>query len=482
VTPGAAAARPDAVGSTGRTPIPAIVLGEIALVVVGSFFFGPLAAASAALAIAFFLLAYRSPTWAWMLVWIAVPFDVERLIGGGVAVTLPTEPMILISLLAWMARGLSGRPIRLPPSRIHLPLACLGAWALASASWSVGPVSTIKAWTMMSGYVVFGYVFVLSREGSRAGRERWINLVALMGVLWGGFGIVRVFFYGTGGSSLVSIASNYSYGAFRPFFSEHGTYAAYMAMLLPPMLIATLESSGARRLAYGLSATLIGSGIVLAFARAAWFSLLVVLPITVALWAIWRREAKRLVWPAILVAAVLVVVVTLGIGRQVTKHATTVASPQNISNLERLNRWQTAILMTESRPLTGVGFGCYVVGYKAYRSKALPTDQTYIRMGAHSEPLKLLSETGIPGFILAIWFLVTVFTVGLRVFRNAADVGDRAVALAVLAGFATYVADGFFNAYLAETKVTVPFWAAIGVIAALERRLPRSVTPAVPPS
>jgi O-antigen ligase len=123
-----------------------------------------------------------------------------------------------------------------------------------------------------------------------------------------------------------------------------------------------------------------------------------------------------------------------------------------------------------------------VVGYKAYRSKALPTDQTYIRMGAHSEPLKLLSETGIPGFLLATWFLVTVFTVGLRIFRSAPDAGDRAVALAVLAGFATYVADGFFNAYLAETKVTVPFWAAIGVIAALERRLPRRETPAGPPS
>lgn len=477
VASGTTAARPEAIGPTGRRVIPAIVLGEIVLVVLGSAFFGPLAAAAAALAVAYFLLAFRSPTWAWMLVWIVIPFDVERLVGGGMAVTLPTEPMILITLFAWLARSLLGSSWKIPASRIHLPLLLLGAWALASTAWSVGPVSTLKAWVMMSGYVLFGYLFVVSSEGSPAGRERWLRLVAVMGAAWGLFGIAKVVFLGGDGQSVITIASNYAYGAFRPFFSEHGTYAAYMSMLLPPLLVATLESAGARRLAFGASAVLVGSAIVLAFARAAWFAVLVVIPPTVLLWAVWRREAKRLVWPAILVGGVVLFVVALGVGRQVTKHATTVTSSRNISNLERLNRWQTAILMTESRPLTGVGFGCYVVGYKAYRSKALPTDQAYIRMGAHSEPLKLLSETGIPGFLLAVWFLGTVFAVGLRVFRRAPSPQDRAVALAAMAGLAMYVADGIFNAYLAETKVTVPFWAAIGVIGALERRLPGGAPP-----
>jgi hypothetical protein len=45
------------------------------------------------------------------------------------------------------------------------------------------------------------------------------------------------------------------------------------------------------------------------------------------------------------------------------------------------------------------------------------------------------------------------------------------LALAALAGFATYVVNGMFNSYLVEDKVTIPFWSAIGVIAALGGRL-----------
>ena len=482
-TSGAAVARPDAVGPFPRGVIPAIVAGEIACVLAGSLFAGPFAGAAAALGFAYFLLAFRSPAWAWTLVWLVIPFDMERLLGGGVAVTVPTEPMILLALLAWGARWLVSSSWTLPPSRIHKPLALLGAWTLASAVWSVSPVSTLKAWIMMSGYVLFGYLFVVSSEGGAAGRERWLRVVAIMGAAWGAFGIAKVLFFNAGGQSLASIASTYSFGAYRPFFSEHGTYAAYVAMLLPPALVATLECTGARRLFYGASAGLVIVAIVLAFARAAWLSLIVVVPPTVILWALWRREAKRLVWPAVLIGAVLLSVVGLGVGRQITKHATTVSSAQNVSNLERLNRWRTAVLMTQSRPATGVGFGCFVVGYAAYRSKALPTDQTFVRMGVHSEPLKLLSENGIPGLLLALWLLGTVFAVGLRVFRKAPDPRDRAAALAVCAGLATYVVNGIFNAYLAETKVTVPFWAAIGVIGALERRIPRDpAPPAAPPA
>jgi hypothetical protein len=43
------------------------------------------------------------------------------------------------------------------------------------------------------------------------------------------------------------------------------------------------------------------------------------------------------------------------------------------------------------------------------------------------------------------------------------------IGIAALAGFSTYVVNGFFNAYLVEDKVTIPFWMAMGVIAALDR-------------
>jgi putative inorganic carbon (HCO3(-)) transporter len=467
VKPAAATAGAPPRDRTSRAILIAVLIAEAVLLLYGATSPSPLAGAAAAAALLYFLVAYRSPVLAWALVWIAIPFDVERLIGGGVAVTFPTEPMILIALLAWLTRVLQYGPGVLRPSRIHGALGALAAWALASSIWSVSPIATLKAWSMMFGYVAFGYLFCFQRGGNATRLERWLLLLAVMGAGWGAFGILRVLFVGEGAQTAASIASTYSFGAFRPFFSEHGTYAAYLGMLLPPVLIAALERRGPRRIFYALSTILMGSAIVLAFARAAWFAFVLVVPLTILLWGLWRRHRTRLLLPASLAVGTLLLVGALGVGQQITKHATSVVSTQNVSNLERLNRWRTATFMLRDRPLTGVGFGCYVVAYPAYRSKSLPTNQTYIRMGVHSEPLKLLSETGIPGFLAATWLLLVVFGAGLRVFVRSPDDVDRAIALAALASLATYVVNGFFNAYLAETKVTVPFWAAIGIIGAL---------------
>jgi hypothetical protein len=97
------------------------------------------------------------------------------------------------------------------------------------------------------------------------------------------------------------------------------------------------------------------------------------------------------------------------------------------------------------------------------------TEQAFQRMGAHSEPLRLLSETGVAGLFTSMWFLGAVLLLGLRVFRRAGDDRSRALALALVSGLATYAVHGVFNAYLGIDKVSVPFWLSIGAIAALAR-------------
>ena len=41
----------------------------------------------------------------------------------------------------------------------------------------------------------------------------------------------------------------------------------------------------------------------------------------------------------------------------------------------------------------------------------------------------------------------------------------------MLAGLGTYAVHGVFNSYLGIDKITIPFWASLGVIAALGRDL-----------
>jgi O-antigen ligase len=265
----------------------------------------------------------------------------------------------------------------------------------------------------------------------------------------------------------VGIGAKTAYGAARPFFAEHGTYAAFLAMLLPIPLFEALERRGAQRRAYAAAAFAILLGIVFSFTRAAWISLIVVLPISLFLWVRIRGAARTLFVGMVVVLSAVFVVLATGAGDRLLRHVTTITQVENVSNLERVNRWTAAWGMFRSRPLTGVGYDAFGVAYPGYRRKTIVTDQVYQRMGTHSEPLRLLSETGIGGFAAGLWMIAAASAAGIKAFRRAPHEASGRLALASVTGIWTYVVHSLFNAYLGLDKVTVPFWLLLGAIAAL---------------
>jgi hypothetical protein len=78
---------------------------------------------------------------------------------------------------------------------------------------------------------------------------------------------------------------------------------------------------------------------------------------------------------------------------------------------------------------------------------------------------------GVVGLLAGCWFLGAAALLGLRTFRRAADPRARLIALALLSGLGTYAIHGLFNSYLGLDKVTIPFWSALGVLAAQGREL-----------
>jgi len=170
-----------------------------------------------------------------------------------------------------------------------------------------------------------------------------------------------------------------------------------------------------------------------------------------------------------LACVVAVAILAAGATRSVSRHAESVVQVENASNLERVNRWLAAWEMVKDRPWSGIGYGAYPKTYPEYRRKLIVTEFSYQYMGPHSEPLRLLAESGVPGLLAALWFLGVAAGIGLRVFGHARDPNQRLLSLAVVAGLATYAVHGLFNSYLGYDKVTVPFWVGLGAIAALGR-------------
>lgn len=443
-----------------------LLIAEALLLGLGLLTGHPFLGVALAAAFVYVIVAYRRPELAWALVWLAFPFSIETLLPGGIAMHVPTEPMMLLALGAWGSLVLAGRPFRFPRVRLNRPLAALGAVALLSALFGSQPLGGIKACVAISGYVLFGYLFRLVAWDGPSRMERFVPWIVGSAALWGLYGTVRV--------AIEGVSLRNAYGAARPFFAEHGAYAAYLAMILPMALVYTLERRGSRRTFYAVASAAIALGIVFSLTRAAWVSLGVVLPAMFGLWAWWRRSVQFLVPAAVLALALILVLPATRSEESLGRHVQSITETTDPSNLERLNRWVAAIAMAEDHPWLGVGVGAYPDAYRLYRRKIFSTELVYQRMGAHSEPFRLIAEMGVLGLLAAAWFLFAAFRTGVTAFFASSDPRTRAFTLSVLAGLATFCLHGFFRTYFDLEKVAVPFWAGLGVLAAVGRDVDRS--------
>jgi len=437
-----------------------LILAEVALFLAGALLGHVFLGAAAASALVFLLLAYRHPNLAWILVWLAFPFSIEKVIPGGHALHVPTEPMIVLALLAWSVRLLE-KPASLPTGSLHAPLLTLAAVTILSVTFSSFPELGLKGLIAASGYVLFAYVYCLSSCRDPATVERTVPWIVGSGAAWGLYGAVRDLHEG------VTLQS--AYGAARPFFTEHGAYAAYLAMILPAALLFALERRGRERLLYAAASIAITLGIGLSLTRAAWVSLALVLPPLLVLWSWWRRSIRSVALVASLVVVVVAILVGFGAGTRISRQTGSIAGTGDVSNMERFNRWMAAVEMVKDRPLLGVGYDAYPRVYSKYRRKLILTEMAYVHSGAHSEVFRLLAESGILGFLAAAWLLLATGALGLRAFFKSTDPRARLIALAMLGGLGTYVVHAAFRTYIDLEKVAIPFWASLGVLSAMER-------------
>jgi len=141
------------------------------------------------------------------------------------------------------------------------------------------------------------------------------------------------------------------------------------------------------------------------------------------------------------------------------------------SNLERLNRWNSAFKMFQERPFFGWGPGTYVFQYAPFQ---LANEKTIISTNAgdngnaHSEYIGPLAESGVLGALSFILIILTVFYRGSILYHQLPKGELKKVVLATLLGLLTYVVHGMLNNYLDTDKASVPFWGFIALIVAID--------------
>lgn len=266
-----------------------------------------------------------------------------------------------------------------------------------------------------------------------------------------------------------------------PFYNDHTAYGAALAMFLPVLggFILYPNISVVKRLLAVLIFIFFSVAIILSYTRAAWLSIFVVLAVLV--FVLLKIKFR---W---LLAGVLILGgLTFAFQQQImdrmeknkqdssTNFDQHLQSMSNISsdasNMERLNRWNSAILMFEKKPMMGWGPGTYQFVYAPFqlaRDRTVISTNTGDRGTAHSEYLGPLSEEGIPGLLIVLLlFGYTVF-LGLKLYKSK-NREIKILSISTTLGLITYMVHGFLNNFLSTDKLSVPVWGFMAVLVALD--------------
>ena len=138
------------------------------------------------------------------------------------------------------------------------------------------------------------------------------------------------------------------------------------------------------------------------------------------------------------------------------------------SNLERLNRWASAVRMWQERPHVGWGLGTYQFQYAPFQhSSQLTIISTNAGdLGnAHSEYIGPLAELGWPGLLWVLVLITVLYATGARAYHRMSPGRDRTLVLLAMLGLTTYWVHGILNNFLDMDKGAVLVWMSVAMIA-----------------
>lgn len=404
------------------------------------------------------------------------PFAVNMTLMPGMELSMPVEPMMILFTLIFFFRVLVAHnyDLRLLRHPVSLLLMASVAWMFITSCTSQLPWVSFK-YTLARIWFVVPFFF--------ANAQIFSNRRRIHEFFWA---------YAIGLGVVILIATAKTLGNFsdlqtlhrvmKPFFNDHTAYGCVIALFLPAAFyfIFSKGHTGWRRVLTLLLFALLCVGLFFSYCRAAWLSVLGAIGVYVLI-----RLGMKVHWMVLLfgigVGAFFMyqseVLYQLGKNKQDSSYdlAGQVKSISNIStdasNLERLNRWASAMRLWKEHPMLGCGPGTYQFLYGSHqRSYQLSTISTNAGdLGnAHSEYIGPMTEQGLPGVLLVAALFLTTFATGVRLYRTAKDPEVGRMALAFTLSLLTYYIHGVFNNFLDTDKLSVPFWAFTAVIVSLD--------------
>ena len=407
--------------------------------------------------------------------------NLEELDIGGIGIALPTEPLMVgLTVLFFFKLALERDVVdkavwKHPITWIILAQLVWAAFCILPSSMPVVSLKYLAArlWFITT---MFFMALRLFREPRRIHHFLWSYIAGLAVVV-----IYTLVIHAQHG-----FEQEPAHWVMSPFFKDHTSYGAILAFFLPFSFAAIAfpgYSRSARALTFVIFLLLL-TGLVFSYTRAAWLSLLasfavyIILRLRVPFWV--------LMVLAVVGAGVYVVEreqITIALERNreessddLGEHVQSISNiSSDASNLERINRWNSALRMWKERPITGWGPGTYMFQYAPFQAsedRTIISTNFGVQGNAHSEYLGPLSEQGVPGMALILALVgLTTWTM-FRTYSRMPAGADRRILLAASMGLVTYYLHGALNNFLDLDKAAVPFWAFTALVVHMDLKYP----------
>ena len=365
------------------------------------------------------------------------------------------QVLLLLTIGAWLLRGLAHREIRLPIVPLIWPLVLFVGWAAISLLWAISIEDAALE------VIKWAEIILIMLMVAEAGKQRlgWaIAGVLVSGVFQAALGIWQHSLRGIGPETFQ--LSEHVYRAYGSF-EQPNPYAGYLGLIWPVaagLLIAQFSNlksqisnseslfSNPRSilrpaicvLLFATCVLLLVLALVFSWSRGAWLGALAAIA---AMAAALPRRMWLGICGVVAAAAVLISANTIGLLPDAIRSRLTDFTQQvqvfdvrgqgitdaNYSVLERLAHWQAAGEMIRYHPWTGVGFSNYEAVYSQYALWNWP-----IALGhAHNIYLNVTAELGIPGLLAYLFLWGAIFWQTVRTLRRRAG-WVRGLALGLL--------------------------------------------------
>jgi putative inorganic carbon (HCO3(-)) transporter len=402
----------------------------------------------------------------------------------GISLNTPLEPLLLLLTLTTIYHlAVHGLPVTYITHPLSVLFFIFVGLLLLSSFFSANVFISLRMVIQTIAYIVPAYwgVLYLSKNDSTFIKKLFLLPLFSFSMIC----VINFFRHG-----YHNFHRSFSWAIANPFYSDHTIYAAMAAFMIPIAFICMswyYQKNAMRFFYFMLLLLMCSSGLILSYSRAAMLSVLTA-------FGLYFYIRLKLSW-WIFAAAVVVGLafsaanqdaIFMSLKRNQTESKTrktnlsnqvkSIANVSNdVSNLERINRWNSALRMINERPFLGFGYGMYQYEYFPYQ-KEEETTQISIRNPqatyhagtggtAHSEYLLLSSENGLFLGFTYIFLLITAIVVSVKnISALSPDSFTYYFSLGVVMSITTYIVHGFFNNFLDTSKINVIFFVFLATI------------------